>query len=429
MERSDMATVGLPFIKMSASPARQSRQKTKRTAKTSAILMEACSERFSQSETLDRTRSHLNEYAAPEGVRAASGVDVLRWYDEQALKYTLGEVEAGRRKPRKDLVIAYGVIFKPPKDMADRMTADERRRFFADSIDAFNEVMCADGRNAPLRTWQIHNDEGVPHMHAQGIPLNADGRYDAKHVLNAKTFGAWNRDWPEKMRARGWADVENMAVYDPEASDKEAERQRAKAERARKHKPGMSVNQYRRERELDERDAKTEQLGKLDETISQKDAELERKGASLKKTNDQVDAAEKRLKGVLTSVGQKQGELVGLGNEIARKRQEEDEERAKREKKAKREAAEAVARAKEAIDEYRKNHRIEPDGAQLAKMGADAWDVKQGRKPGSMWSSLMKTGRQVDDSRAAYEKIVAGFERDIAEPPSDQSKDTFPSFG
>lgn len=226
----------------------------KHRASGEAIAKEAGNERYSRSETLDRTRSCLNEYSG-----FCSGGMCWSAMEKQAEEYRM-EVKQkngsiATRGLRKDAVIGWALIFNPPAEMTIGWSKDDYDKFYADSFDVMEAIEPRLFRRENIRMTARHRDEGYEnengeygeHIHNIGDAIDSEGRY-CGNLVDARLCVRINENYPCMMREKGWdlddldrtdfsrmGKNENGIYKDPEY----------RAERiAKKKSSGRSVNKY-----------------------------------------------------------------------------------------------------------------------------------------------------------------------------------------
>ena len=215
-----------------------------------AILSEAGKERWSASETLDRTRSDNNVYAGYE-----SGFACWDAICDEAERYRvptkLRNGVMAERGLRKDAVIGFAVIFNPPHEMTIGWTQDDYRRFYDDSWRVLEQIEPDLFRDANVRMDAVHRDEGRvadpetvdEHLHRFGVCKDRDGKY-CGNKIDAKLLIRINEQYPKMMRERGW-ELEDLDMTDWERmkTDEDYRRERNQKRKER----GRSTNQYIRD--------------------------------------------------------------------------------------------------------------------------------------------------------------------------------------
>ena len=249
--------MSVPYLGLTRKPG----EKGKHKANVRAICLEAGYERVGESRTLDRTLSDQNVYVGYE-----SGNKLADFLEERADEYRVkvngkrnGKEVTYERPLRKDAIIGFAVIWKPPAEVVAEWDTDTRERFFADCYAVAEELEPELFRPSNLLMKARHKDEklhgGDEHEHAVGIPLTSDGRYNGSDMLNHMRRN-FNKNFAGKMRERGW-DMEDLELYDPErAKVDEAYRAYRRDKRSRY---GKSVNEHAAD-EAEERAAKMKEI-------------------------------------------------------------------------------------------------------------------------------------------------------------------------
>lgn len=211
------------------------------------ILQEGGNERFSKSETLDRTRSTMNRY---EGYASGKQAWQAMCIDADAYR-TVGKTKDGKpyeRALRSDAVIGWSVIFNPPSDVCADWDDQDYERFYADSFAALCEIEPRLFRDENVVQSSEHFDEGLPneygefgrHIHRNGFAKDADGKY-CGNLIDAKLCNRINEMYPRLMRARGW-DMDDLDTTDWERY-KDDPKYRAER-KAKRSQSGKSTNKY-----------------------------------------------------------------------------------------------------------------------------------------------------------------------------------------
>lgn len=233
--------VGMPVLKLkNAKSGGKNRGKSKNSGNLRSVLGEAGTERWSATKTLDRGLSDTNEHLGPY----SSGVEAYEAIMAEVEEYSEAYKAEHGRGVRKDAVLAFAMIVKPPSEVVNAMTPEERARFFRDSYDTLVELDVLKDDNVRMR--ERHRDEGGEHEHIVSMAYDGDGRLNGKKVVSLSMFKKLNREFPRRMRAKGW-DVEECDVYDQDAvkgmTPEEADAYKAE-HRKRKARQGLSANEY-----------------------------------------------------------------------------------------------------------------------------------------------------------------------------------------
>lgn len=233
--------VGMPVLKLkNAKSGGKNRGKSKNSGNLKSILGEAGTERWSATKTLDRSLSSTNEHLGPYSSGEEAYEAIMAEVEEYSEAY---KAEHGRGV-RKDAVLAFAMIVKPPAEVVNAMTPEERARFFKDSYDTLVELNVLSDDNVRMR--ERHRDEGGEHEHIISMAYDKDGKLNGKKVVSLGMFKKLNKEFPKRMQEKGW-DVEECDVYDEEAvksmTPDEADAYKAE-HRAKKAKQGLSANEY-----------------------------------------------------------------------------------------------------------------------------------------------------------------------------------------
>lgn len=283
------------------------------------ITEEAGNERYSKSETLDRTRSINNDY---EGYK--SGSKCWDEMEEEAANYRVkGKTKNGKdyeRGLRSDAVIGYAVIFNPPAEMCEGWTQDDYKRFYRDSWTVMNQIEPRLFRGENIKMKAVHRDEGLmdnngeygEHMHVIGTAKDND-KY-CGNIIDASLYVRINENYPKMMRAKGW-DLDDLDTTDFSRMGKDAE---YRAERNAKRKlAGRSVNQYRADK-AKEIDRMYQDAEEIYNRVMEQTAEIEKKEAEL-------DYREKRCKVRESDLKKREMEIAKREQEAAKKATENAE--------------------------------------------------------------------------------------------------------
>lgn len=207
------------------------------------ICKEAGVERASRSRTLDRTLSDRNVY---EGI--ASGDELWRLMCERADAYRIqveGRTRDGKkvvreRGLRKDAIVGFAVIFKPPTEVIASWSREERERFFKDCHEVAETLEPELFQRSNVLMRSRHMDEDGEHEHDIGIPIDGNGHYNGSDMLNHMRDN-FNQNFAAEMRKRGW-DMDDLELYDAERAKTDIGYLEERRERRRKQ--GQSVNEY-----------------------------------------------------------------------------------------------------------------------------------------------------------------------------------------
>lgn len=224
----------------------EAKQGQKHRSNVTAIVAEAGTERVSNSDTLDRNRTHLNRYTG-----FSSGFECADYITKEADNYRQEVTGKGGtnhyRKLRADAVIGYAVIYNPPEEICKNWTDEEYNKFYEDSRAVMEQIQPDIFRRDTIVMSAEHFDEGTitnpekisRHVHDIGIPKNRDGHYCGTKI-DAKLCADINKNYPRLMREKGW-DIDDLDCTD---WDRYKTDEDYRKERKSKKKSGKSVNSY-----------------------------------------------------------------------------------------------------------------------------------------------------------------------------------------
>lgn len=278
--------VGMPMLKLKRGAA-----SGKHAGNLRAIAMEAGEERASKTRTLDPSRSELNLHLGPysKGWEAAQAIeDEVADYEVEYKKTShLG------RGLRNDAAVAVAFIIKPDGEWINSQTKDEQERFFSDSYEVLKELGIVNDEHVRMR--ERHMDEGAPHEHIIMMAYDKDGKLAGSRVVNLKTFGKLNRDYPKKMQERGWP-VDELKAYDhekvKEMTDEEATAYKAEHIANKEKRHGLSANEYAAMKDAEKANALRHELDNENERLND---EVNEKIGDLEDVQEQVAAAKDEL--------------------------------------------------------------------------------------------------------------------------------------
>ena len=281
--------VGMPMLGLKRDTA-----KGKHAGNMRAIVMEAGEERASATKNLDPSKSelnvHLGMYSKGEDAYSSMMEEIENYESEYKKTSYRG------RGLRKDATVACALIVKPEHDWICSQTPEKQERFFADSYEVLQELGIVSEEN--LRMRERHNDEGSPHEHYVFMAYDEDGKLAGSRVVNLKTFGKLNRDYPKKMQQRGW-DMNELQAYDLDAvKEMNPEEAAAYKEKYIEQKAqkihGLSANEYAAMKQAEEAFEKAKSANELRRDLEDEIADLEPKRTAAHKVIDEAQEDRKK---------------------------------------------------------------------------------------------------------------------------------------
>ena len=357
-----------------------SRQKHRANGK--AILGEGGIERHSASDTLDRSRSHLNKYEGFDSGYACwdamcNDAENYRSLIERKDGYTQ------ERRLRADAVIGSAVIIKPPADMCKDWDDATYQKFYSDSWDALCAAEPRIFRNNNIRMKAEHHDEGVAedaknfvrHLHIYSDAKDKNGNYCGNYI-DAKMLIKINATYPAFMRSRGW-DLDDLDVTDWEKAKDDLEYREERNQKRRKN--GRSVNKY------------------VQDKYAKKLAEVKQQG-------EQIEAVGDRL---LRQARDERTRAENDGSEIRRSARKKAQEL---KTDAENDAEKIRADAKKAADEYQRQ-MIAAANSEAMRIRAEAEREAQEEIEQAKDAAIQERDQILEDARRRGRDVLEGAEK------------------
>ena len=229
--------VGLPCMKLSLSPSNQKHHgKAARTCSAKDAWAEMNDERRGRDTTIDRSMTYHNVW-----LTGNTEMDILRF----------------------DAVTGIEMIEKPPMEYMEKLSREEQIRFLKDSGAVMDSILKEWNPEWITAAQVLHFDEfggRAPHSHRIVIPVTKDKdnilSFNAKAEFNLKFFTFVNKEYPKRMRERGY-EVEDCKIYEEMTEEQKLEHQ--------KDKPDYG---------LESMDFKRKKSEELDQRISEKESML-----------------------------------------------------------------------------------------------------------------------------------------------------------
>lgn len=318
-------TVGMPIMKLD----RQAHVQGQRAGNVQAVCREAMEERAGSDPDINRELTAQNVYYGDY----KSGEELADWYEQMAADYKITDKNGKERTLRSDAGVAFTGIVKPLSDDFGGYSKDKQKKFLEDSLEIVRDIFSK--RGMEIDQGVIHMDEGCPHLHYFGH----DADYKLGRKLGLPLFDVLNREYPKKMREKGWK-VDGLTGWKEETEGMTAEEKEEYKKKRPKKKHGRSSKEYKAEKRVKELEAKVAAL-------EAKNAELEEQteGFPFKvvwskaekrrdKAEEDAKAAEARQKAAEDAAAkaiEKQAEAEKAAQEAAQKAQEarEAEEKAR----------------------------------------------------------------------------------------------------
>lgn len=283
--------VGLPCMKLSLSPSTQKHHDKKAgTCSVKAAWEEMNDIRKGRDETIDRSLTDQNIWLI-----GSSNMDMTAEIQEKIDFVNEDKRSHSKRALRRDAVTGIEMIEKPPMEYMEHLSREEQIRFLKDSGDTMDQILKEWNPNWITMARVLHFDEfggKSPHAHRIVVPLTKDKdgllSFNAKAEFNLKFFTFVNKEYPKRMREKGYA-VEDCKIYEEMTPEEKEEHRQSKEEHGVegfefKRRKNAELDQQIGEKEKTLAD-KTEQIESLDAAIEEKSE----KGKELQEKNRETE--------------------------------------------------------------------------------------------------------------------------------------------
>ena len=268
--------VGLPCMKLSLSPSTQKHHDKKSgTCSVKSAWEEMNDLRKGRDETIDRTLTNQNIW-----IVGSSEMDMVTEIQKKIDLVNADKKAHGKRALRSDAVTGIEMIEKPPLDYMERLSREEQVQFLKNSSDTMDSILREWNPDWITMACVLHFDEfggKSPHAHRIVVPLTKDKdgilSFNAKAEFNLKFFTFVNKEYPRRMRERGYA-VEDCKIYEEMTPEEKEEH------RQNKEEYGIEGFEFKRRKnaELDRKiEEKEDVLSQMNDQIGDLDAEIQKK--------------------------------------------------------------------------------------------------------------------------------------------------------
>lgn len=264
--------IGIPCMKCSLNPSQQVNKKTGKAAKTcgvSSAWKEMNDERMGRDTTIEKNLTHHNVW-----MDGSTADDVTKVVQTEIDRINEERRANGLRAMRKDAVSVIEIVEKPPIDYMQHLSYEEKCQFLSDSHDTMKELLHEwNPRWKMIESVQHHDEFGGLSAHNHSLVLlsskdkNGIAAMNAKAEFNLKFFNFINKNYPERMRSKGY-DIEDCKTYDRLSEDEKEQR------RLHPEKHGVEAYKYKQKKQEEMAQKLSEQKNEL-ESIS-KSLELKR---------------------------------------------------------------------------------------------------------------------------------------------------------
>lgn len=208
--------VGLPCLKLSLNPSTQTHNGRKaRTCSVGCAWDEMNDKRKGKDRSIDHDLTENNVWLA-----GSTDIDMPQAIQKEIDRINAERAEYGKRKMRSDAISAIELIQKPPMDVMETLSREEQLELLKISDEVVESILHDWAPEWKTMATVIHFDEmggRSPHPHKIFMPIARDGdgcpELNAKRDFNLKFFTFMNREYPVRMRERGFP-VLNCKIYE-----------------------------------------------------------------------------------------------------------------------------------------------------------------------------------------------------------------------
>lgn len=294
-------------MKCSLSPSQQVNKKTGKKSKTCSIQSawaEMNNERLGRDETIDKELTSNNVW-----MHGSTSDDVVKIVQDEIERINIERKDNGLRSLRADAVSVIEIIEKPPIDIMQNLTYEQKVRFLSDSHNVMTQLLNNWNSNwRVLESVQHHDEFGglSPHNHTlvmlTSLDRNGVSTMRAKDEFNLKFFSYINKNYPQQMRNLGY-DVEDCLTYDKLTDEEKLERKLHPVKR------GVDAYLYKKQKAQEQ-----------NELLSHMKQESEELSDKLSVQRKELSQNIQNIKLVDTALSQKRAELSNVESELSVKK-------------------------------------------------------------------------------------------------------------
>ena len=263
-------------MKLSLSPSTQKHHDKKSgTCSVKSAWEEMNDLRKGRDETIDRTLTNQNIW-----IVGSSEMDMVTEIQKKIDLVNADKKAHGKRVLRSDAVTGIEMIEKPPLDYMERLSREEQVQFLKNSSDTMDSILREWNPDWITMACVLHFDEfggKSPHAHRIVVPLTKDKdgilSFNAKAEFNLKFFTFVNKEYPRRMRERGYV-VEDCKIYEEMTPEEKEEHRQNKEEH------GIEGFEFKRRKNAElarKIEEKEDVLSQMNDQIGDLDAEIQKK--------------------------------------------------------------------------------------------------------------------------------------------------------
>lgn len=207
-----------------------------------SVVQEALEERYGSDIDINKELTQNNIYDK-HGFRNGQALYDYWMAEANAHSFTVGDKV---RKMRSDCKIGYAGIIKPQMEYINSMDITQQKRFFNDAINIVKDIYKQQGLTVDAAVIQF--DEQAAHVHYFGH----DKDYRMSKKVNLALYDKLNRDFPQRMRTKGW-DLVDLTGYKEETAgmtEDELAEYKVKKRSERRTRHNRTSKEYKADKEV-----------------------------------------------------------------------------------------------------------------------------------------------------------------------------------
>ena len=327
--------VGLPCLKLSLNPSNQRHHgKAARTCSVSDAWREMNDERRGKDKTIDHELTKDNIWLC-----GSTDMDMEQVIQAEIDRINAIRAEHGKRKMRIDAVSAIEMIQKPPMELMETLTREEQIKLLKTSDEVTESILHDWNPSWKTVATVIHFDEfggrsGHPHKIYMPIGEDKDGCpvLNAKRDFNLKFFTFMNREYPARMRERGYPVLDCEIYEDMTEEEREQHKEKKKdyglegyeykIKRDAEQEAQIKANEQLIDNQEEVLSAQKDLIAENDRVIEDQDGKITQGEQKLDSIHADVKAAEKKLDEVNADVTQARETLKTVNADVTTAKEE-----------------------------------------------------------------------------------------------------------
>ena len=321
--------VGLPCLKLSINPSNQRHHgKAAKTCSVKDAWDEMNDKRKGRDKTIDHDLTKDNIWLCGN-----TDMDMEQVIQSEIDRINAERAEHGKRKMRIDAVSAIEMIQKPPMELMATLSREEQIELLKISDEVVESILHDWAPEWKTLATVIHYDEfggrsGHPHKIFMPIARDDGGCpvLNAKRDFNLKFFTYMNREYPKRMRDRGYP-VLDCNIYEDMTEEEREDHKENKKEyglegyeyklkKDAEQEAQIKINEQFIDGQKEVISAQKDLIAENDRVIADQDGKISRGEQELDAIRADVKAAEKTLDEVNVDVTQARKDLKTVNEDV-----------------------------------------------------------------------------------------------------------------